>query len=185
MESNGILLDADILSHFIAAGEQNLIKKIFAGQYLLLPDQVYLEASRCPWDPGRKRTLDQWILDNRVLLIQFPADVSSPVADEYFRLKAENPRLGKGERACMAIAKYHHDIIASSNFRDIAPYCRLNSITYLGMLDILWIAIQNAIIDETRADRIIDIALMMDNARFPVHCMEAYRPETDLTGWLR
>ena len=185
MESNGILLDADILSHFIAAGEQNLIKKIFAGQYLLLPDQVYLEVSRCPWDPGRKRTVDQWILDNRVLLIQFPADVSSPVADEYFRLKAENPRLGKGERACMAIAKYHHDIIASSNFRDIAPYCRLNSITYLGMLDILWIAIQNAIIDETRADRIIDIALMMDNARFPVHCMEAYRPETDLTGWLR
>lgn len=184
MESNGILLDADILSHFIAAGEQNLLKQIFSAQYLLLPDQVYRESSRCPWDAGRKRTVDQWIKENGVLLVQFPADVSSPVVDEYFRLKAENPRLGKGERACMAIAKYHHDIIASSNFRDIAPYCRLNGIIYLGMLDILWIALHREIIDEARADRIIDIALMMDNARFPAHCMEAYHPETDLTGWL-
>ena len=59
---------------------------------------------------------------------------------EYYRLKKENPRFGEGERACMAIARFDKEVIASSNFRDVATYCQEHNIEYIGVMDILTIA---------------------------------------------
>lgn len=49
--------------------------------------------------------------------------------------------LGDGERACMSMARFGQEVIASSNFRDVAPYCDENGIEYIGTLDVLTIAI--------------------------------------------
>lgn len=38
--------------------------------------------------------------------------------------------LGDGERACMSMARFGQEVIASSNFRDVAPYCDENGIIY-------------------------------------------------------
>ena len=151
----------------------------------MIVDQVYLEASRCPWDPARHVILDQMIERLGIIRMSFPSDLSSEVVDEYFRLKAENPRLGKGERACMSMARYYRDILVSSNFRDIVPYCERYSIDYLGFFDILWIAVHKALISESEANRIIDYACRMDNARFPAYNIGQYCPNQDLSSWLQ
>lgn len=47
---------------------------------------------------------------------------------------------GKGESACMAVCRYQNNILASSNLRDIKPYCEHYGIAYLTTMDILSIA---------------------------------------------
>ncbi|HBE42278.1 MAG TPA: hypothetical protein DDW27_13925 [Bacteroidales bacterium] len=68
----------------------------------------------------------------------------------------------------MAVAKFNKNIIASSNFRDIAPYCKANNILYLGTLDILNIALQKGVFDEARCNIFISTAIKVNNARFPL-----------------
>lgn len=185
MESSGILLDADVISHFMASGEQALLCKVFSNDLLMIVDQVYTEASYCPWDPLRKEKLDILIKDSHIFRLSFPQDLSSQVVDEYFRLKAENPRLGKGERACMSIARFHNDVIASSNFRDVASYCSVHNIVYLGFLDILWIAMKTNLLTEDAANAIVGNAIQYNGARFPVDNMAEYLPVKDLSRWVK
>ena len=184
MESSGILLDADVISHFMASGEQDLLCNVFSKDLLMIVDQVYTEASYCPWDSLRKEKLDFWIQKNQVFRLSFPQDLSSQVVDEYFRLKADNPRLGKGERACLSIARYHNDVIASSNFRDVASYCSVHNIVYLGFLDILWIAVKTNLLTDDAANIIIGNASQINGARFPVDNMADYHPIKDLSRWI-
>lgn len=54
--------------------------------------------------------------------------------------------LGDGERACMSMARFGQEVIASSNFRDVAPYCDENGIEYIGTLDVLTIAMNKGIL---------------------------------------
>ena len=75
--------------------------------------------------------------------------------------------IGDGERTCMAVAKYTKDVVASSNFKDIAPYCRANHSLYLGTLDILLIALRRNIFDKERCNRFIETARSKNNAKFP------------------
>ena len=49
---------------------------------------------------------------------------------------------GKGESACMAYCKFNHDVLGSSNLKDIKDYCAANNITYLTTYDFLYYAIQ-------------------------------------------
>jgi hypothetical protein len=60
-----------------------------------------------------------------------------------------------GERAVMAHARFRDDVIASSNFRDVAAYCDANNIDLLGTLDILAIARKKGILTETECDNFI------------------------------
>jgi hypothetical protein len=86
--------------------------------------------------------------------------------------------IGDGERACMAVAKYTKDMVASSYFRDIVPYCRANYILYLGTLDILVIALRKDIFDQERCNRFIETARNKNNAKFPseVKVIADYKP---------
>jgi hypothetical protein len=65
--------------------------------------------------------------------------------------------------------KFEKDVIASSNFRDIIPYCEANNIQYLGTLDILAIALQRQIFDIARCDNFIATTRKINKARYPVH----------------
>jgi hypothetical protein len=51
------------------------------------------------------------------------------------------------------VAKYTKDVVASSNFRDIVPYCHANHILYLGTLNILAIALKKNVFDEEQCNR--------------------------------
>lgn len=158
-----VLLDCDIISHFIATGEIIYLSKILSPLEIVLLENVYIEATKIK---KRKMEVDNWICFNKIPIIEFPSN--HEVKKEYFKIKKENPLIGDGERACMAVAKFNENIIASSNFKDIAKYCTEYSIDFLGTLDLLLLAIEKGIFDKTRCDEFIAKAKSINNARFPV-----------------
>jgi len=167
-----ILLDADVISHFIACGELEFLPKILEPHKLVILDNVYKEISRINM---RKLFLDAEIKkNNNISVMPFPKD-NMDIKREFARIKRENALIGEGERACMAVARFDKNVIASSNFRDIVPYCEKYKILYLGTLDILTVALMKGIFDEKRCDSFIVTAKEKNNARFPNGSISDYK----------
>jgi hypothetical protein len=171
-----ILVDADVISHFIAAGELVELPNILKPHTVTILDNVYQEVTRIK---SRKTYLDNLVhFLKTIKVIPFPIK-NMDIKREYALIKKNNPLIGDGERACMAVAKYEKDVIASSNFRDIIPYCEANKILYLGTLDILAIALQKQIFDVARCDKFIAITRKINTARYPTHVKSIldYKPK--------
>lgn len=179
-----VLVDTDVISHFIATGNISRLAKIFEPNILVVLDMVYEEACRHPWDNDRKEKVDAWLSSIKSKPIPFPFHVEN-VKKEFYRIKKEDGLRDKGERACMAMARYGHEVIASSNFSDIKAYCDANGIAYLGCLDILFIAMQKGLMTEEECDAFINDAIALNHARFPVNVMKDYAPDRDLSEWCR
>ena len=161
-----VLLDADVISHFIACSELLFLAKILEPHPIVILETVYKEIARIK---SRQIVLDCLISTNKnVSVLKFPIS-NIDIKKEYAFLKKINPLIGDGERACMAVAKYSKEIIASSNFRDIAAYCEANDILFLGTLDLLIIALSKEIFDENRCNDFISTAKSKNNARFPLY----------------
>lgn len=151
--------------------------KILGPHPIAILENVYKEVARIP---SRKRILDNLLNSVRIVsIMEFPiADIE--IKKEFALIKKLNPLIGDGERACMAVAKYNKNIIASSNYRDIVPYCTANSIQYIGTLDILTIALQKGVFDVNRCNTFISIARSVNNARFParvIHITDYVAPD--------
>ncbi len=158
-----ILLDCDVVSHFITNNCLSDLFIILAPHKCVMLDYVYNEATKQSF---RKSIIDSLITKGDLTLMEFPhADFS--IKQEFARIKKLNYLIGDGERACMAVARHTKDVIASSNFRDIAPYCTANNIYYLGTLDILLLAVSKDIYDESTCDIFIQQAIKNNKARFP------------------
>ncbi|WP_445454967.1 hypothetical protein [Flavobacterium sp. HNIBRBA15423] len=141
-----ILLDCDVIIHFTKGGQQLLLPKIFPNRFVIL-DKVKEELNK------RKKSivaLENFIEWTKIEVIPFPKDVS--IIKEYAKLKYN---MGDGEAACMAVAKYTKDYIASSNLKDIKDYCDYNGIVYLTTMDILLEAYQKAILTEIQCNMFI------------------------------
>jgi len=129
-----IVLDADVVLHFIKAEQFSLLLDIFPEYHYLLLDVVYDEVTK------HRETKTQ--IDNTLLF--FSTRISrakfAPTGEsirEYARLLQT---LGRGESACMVYCRDNHDVLGSSNLRDIKQYCSENGITYLTTLDFLYYA---------------------------------------------
>jgi hypothetical protein len=55
----------------------------------------------------------------------------------------------------MAYCKFNHDIIASSNIKDIKDYCEQNGISYLTTMDFLYEAYRKSILTEEECNTFI------------------------------
>lgn len=128
-----IVLDADVIIHFMEADCFSLLPDIFPEYEYLILDVVYSEVSK------NSKTRD--FIDNYLRF--FPTlrkEVFAPKGDsrkEFFSLQRT---LGKGESACMIYCRDNQDVLGSSNLRDIKEYCSQNNITYLTTLDFLYYA---------------------------------------------
>jgi len=162
-----ILLDADVVIHFIKAGKQLSIASIFPKHKLVILDKVY--------DELKKYRPTETIVDN---ILQFgiaekeafPNDFE--ILREYATLTKEGR--GEGESACMAVARLRSEIIASSNLKDIKDYCRNHSIIYLTTMDFLCQALENRIFTEEECDLFIS-TVKANRSRLPVNRMSEYR----------
>jgi len=170
-----ILLDCDVISHFITNKCLNDLPVILAPHNCAILDYVYNEATR---QLSHKIFVDNLIASGAAIKMPFP-NTNLAIKQEFALLKNRNYLIGDGERACMAVAKHSKDIVASSNFRDVAPYCNANNILYLGTLDILSIAVNKGIYDEAKCDLFIQEAIKNNKARFPagVTQMRYYIPK--------
>ena len=125
-----IVLDADILIHFQKAGYLSLLPEILPEYDYVVLSVVYGELTSI------RSQLDQQIhfLKNISLESFSP---SGEMAKEYAILSRQ---FGRGESACMAYCRFNHDVLGSSNLRDISNYCQVNGITYLTTIDFLYYA---------------------------------------------
>lgn len=175
-----VLVDSDVVRHFIVAGKLDDLPEILAPNKLFIIDNVYTELSS---DEDRKTIIDNWITNKHISRMSFPY-YEENVRKEYYRLKKHNGLKDDGERACMAMARFRGEIIASSNFSDIKEYCTEHSIDYIGCIDILYIAWENGIFSEQECNKFIDDAKRVNNARFPINMIADYIPDRDLSAYL-
>lgn len=142
-----IVLDADVLIHFSKGGMLNVLPTIFPENEFILLEAV---AEELKGDVGIQ-------VDNLFLIrknfIRLPFNPRGEMLREYARLKS---RFGKGESACMAYCLFNHDVIGSSNLRDIRAYCEENRITYLTTLDFLWHGWKRGLVTTVEANAFID-----------------------------
>lgn len=152
-----IVLDADVIIHFVKASQLSLLLNIFPEYQYLLLDVVYDEVTK------NRQTKTQ--IDNT---LQF---LSSRIQNEKFAPKGESIReyarllqsFGRGESACMVYCRDNHDVLGSSNLRDIKQYCAENGITYLTTLDFLYYAYIRKMITKEECDAFIDEVISKDS----------------------
>lgn len=125
-----IVLDADVIIHFMEADSFSLLPAIFPEYDYILLDVVYNELA--------KNHKTKHLIDNCLrYLPKLKQERFAPQGasmKEYFLLQRT---LGKGESACMIYCRDNQDVLGSSNLRDIKDYCTKNNITYLTTLDFL------------------------------------------------
>jgi predicted nucleic acid-binding protein len=126
-----IVLDADVVIHFAKGGLLSLLPRIFPDYDYVLLETVHEELL------SEIRTQ----VDNLVIYLKtitlLPFTPKGDMLREYARLRS---RFGKGESACMAYCLFTHNVIGSSNVRDIKEYCEERQIVYLTTIDFLWYA---------------------------------------------
>lgn len=166
-QSDIILVDADVLIHFFIAGEILRLGLVFPGKLRIL-DVVYEELAR---KRAFKGQLDNLLARCAVVkLMVMPTD--GAVLREYAYIHNTLKR-GKGEAACMAVAKHAKCAIASSNLTDVADYCATMNIRYYTTMDVLYEALQKGVMNEPECDAFIAAVLGVDD-KLPVKKMKDY-----------
>lgn len=162
-QSKIILLDADVIIHFIKGDRLALLTEIFPNKYGIL-DFVFNEVFK-----GNLRTQVENLLRYK-RIVEVPFDDSLEVTKEFASLKK---RYGLGESACMAYCKFHKDVFASSNLADIKPYCEANEIQYITTMDLLAEAFKKGMLAERECD--IFIAMVKSKgSKLPVSSIQEY-----------
>lgn len=147
-----ILIDSDIIYHFVKGNSIHKLSLIFSNNLYIL-DVVEYEICRS----NKYEPIVQGLIGDKTLIkMQFPTN-KKPIREEYVRLCSE--RRGSGESACMAVAKFSTDIIASNNLNDIKQYCIVNDILYLTTIDILCIAYFKGVMDKADIDYFLHLNL--------------------------
>lgn len=168
MSNRIILIDTDVVSHFIYAGEILMLNRIFKTPIMML-DKVYAELERFP----KKKTYVENLINLKVIkVMEFPED-NPEIKKEYFHIKKLMLK-GEGESACMAVAKFTKNILASSNLSDTGRYCNMHSIDYLTTMDFLCKALSTGLFDVARCNSFI-LAVLSAKNRLPVTKMEDFK----------
>lgn len=162
-----ILIDADVVSHFVTANETASLHRVFPDNPIHILDKVHAELQR--WPSARMRAAVSDLLSNRHLrLMDFPEE-DDLIKREYNWIKSMLFK-GDGESACLAVAKHQKNILASSNLKDIKSYCITHKIDYLTTMDFLCAALRTGLFDEVRCNRFIALVLV-SNGKLPAKTM--------------
>lgn len=141
-----ILIDADVVRHFIYGGKIFDIAKIFPRRIVMV-DVVKKELCR-------SKKLDQPVNNfiSMCKIEEVKLEHNYEALSEYAELIKS---VGDGEAACMALAKCEKKYIASSNLSDIREYCDNNGIKIYTTMDFLYEALMNQVYTEAECDNFI------------------------------
>lgn len=163
-----ILIDADVVSHFISGGQILLLNKIFPNEIIIL-DKVYDELIK---HKPRKVEIDNLINFKIVTLVPFPNHIVE-IYKEYLHIKKLMFK-GDGESACLAYVRHTDNIIGSSNLKDVKSYCKLHKIDLLTTMDFLCEAKKNNLLSEQDCDDFIS-KVIKAGSKLPVKKMSDYK----------
>lgn len=144
-----ILLDADVVIHLFKADRISLLDELYKGRLRML-DVVLEELLK---NRTVRSIVESLFTFKQVTELKFPTTSNADLFKEYISLKESIK--GNGERACLLFCKYSQHIIASSNTKDIVPFCNDHSIAYLTTLDILSVGVHRNKISRTEANECI------------------------------
>ena len=159
-----ILLDSDVIRHFISGGHLEDLPFIYAGRFVIL-DKVKKEICKAT---SIRPVVEAFLQKHNIPIMPFPNDMK--VIMEYAYLHRE---FGEGESACMAVAKHQNKFIASSNLKDIKKFCTKNGITYLTTMDILEQGLNDSHLTKAECDQFITDVLAK-GSKLPFATMDAY-----------
>lgn len=143
-----IILDADVIIHFVKAESFSLLPEIFPEYEYIILDVVYDEVAK---DRRTKELIDNYThYFSRIKRESFVP--KGTVLKDYFQLLKT---FGHGESACMIYCREHRDVLGSSNLKDIKEYCRQNDITFLTTIDFLYYAFCRKILSSQECDGFI------------------------------
>ena len=166
-----ILVDADVISHFISAREAEHFHGLFADNAIHILDKVHAELQN--WkSAGVGLIVSEMLRKKHLRLMPFPED-DEVIKREYFWIKKMQFK-GDGESACLAVARYRKNILASSNLRDIKSYCAMHGIDYLTTMDFLCQAIKEKVFSESRCNNFLQ-KVIAAGGKLPVKLMQEYR----------
>ncbi len=169
-----ILVDADVVSHFVTGGKSVLLKKIFPYNTIYILDKVHKELQQ--WPSPVLLTEVSLLLSKKIIkLIDFPED-NMEILKEYAWIKSMLFK-GEGESACLAVARFSDKIVASSNLKDIKTYCEKHHIDYLTTMDFLCEALRKGVFTEVECDAFIQ-AVKSAGSKLPVNNMKEYSCRT-------
>lgn len=145
--TDDMFFDTDCLSAFLWINNTNILQELYGGK-ILIPEPVYQELAN-PSIPHIKRRVES-LLSNRIAMVkQIELD-----KEEYklYRSLINGSKsvkaIGKGEAAGIALAKIYNGILASNNYRDIAPYIEKFNLKHIDTGHILTEALEKKIITE-------------------------------------
>ncbi|MCX2453638.1 hypothetical protein OQX61_20370 [Pedobacter sp. PLR] len=159
-----ILLDSDVIRHFISGGLLENLPAIYAGRFIIL-DKVKKEICR---SSSIRPIVELFIQNHNIHVMPFPTDMN--IIMEYAYLHRE---FGEGESACMAVAKHQNKFIASSNLKDIEKFCTKNCITYLTTMDILDQGLKDGHFNKGQCDQFI-FDVLAKGSKLPFGTMDEY-----------
>ena len=169
-EQKIILIDADVVSHFIYAGEAWSLKEIFPNNPIHVLDKVHAELQN--WPNVTIRTEISNLISKKIIRLRNFPEENEEIKKEYHWIKSMLFK-GDGESACLAVARYDKKILASSNLRDTLPYCKMHNINYLTTMDFLCNALETKTFSKQRCNDFIT-AVLKSNGKLPVKSMDDY-----------
>jgi predicted nucleic acid-binding protein len=134
-----LLADADVLIHFFKGNQLQLLPKILP-QQIAIVDAVVTELKNARLYDRIKRKLES-------NFIEIDLTAKTNVRFGFFELISQG--IGSGESACMALAKEEGHYIASSNLRDVLPFCKSNKIRLYTTMDLLHEAYVQGLLDKS------------------------------------
>lgn len=158
-----IIVDADVLIHFMKGDELGLLPSIFGNQ-LCIFKEVFDEVFK-----GKaKIMIENMIRFKQLHELSIRSDMQ--VFKEFASLKKT---YGAGESACMAYCRCYKDVLASSNLKDIKVYCETHGIQYLTTMDFVEEAYNKGMRTEVECDTFIS-QVLAKNSRLPFKTMKEY-----------
>ena len=140
-----IVVDADVLIHFAKGNVLSSLPSIFPEYQYIILSNVYNEV----------RPL-QTQLDRQISFLKnIEIEEFAPTGEMLLEYANLSNTFGDGESACMAYCKFNHDVVGSSNLKDIREYCNENNITYVTTLDFLYYAFTRNVFTLDECNRII------------------------------
>jgi len=150
--TDSYFFDTDCISAFLWVRNESILAKLYP-KAIILPDHVYYEIKKVP--PLLKR-IDA-MKDAGELRVQSIV-VDTDEYNDYRSLAVNPPRgtkiIGKGEAACIALAKKYNGTLASNNLRDIMFYVKKYDLKHITTGDILVEALKRNIITEDEGNKI-------------------------------
>ena len=141
-----ILLDCDVVIHFLKGGKILELPAIFPGRFLML-DKVHNELMK---RNSNFLAIEVFLKTARIPVIPMPTD--PVIVKEYFTLRK---LMDDGESACLSVARHKAEYVASSNITQIARYCQTHGIVYYTTMDLLKEAMAKQVMTEAEADQFI------------------------------